>query len=258
MTRASAAAASLWMLLSAVTAAEAHRSGCHRWHSCPSDHGAYVCGDLGHCSGCPDNEYCLASLNYSRTMKDKSHRATRRCYRSGVWTLRGTQTRRLDGHSLYSASHDPIAGPALASQPTLSRFENAVGRRTLIAMGHVLADTVIEHHRRRLKGRATRITIDLDPTDDPTHGQQEFTFFNGHYDTWCYLPVVATVTFNDEAAQFAVAAVLRPGNAPASLGARGLLRRLLGKLRQAFPDAVLRVRLDGGFASAKLFAVLER
>src|SRR2546430_247082 len=38
----------------------AHRSGCHRWHSCPSDHGTYVCGDLGHCSGCPDNQYCLA------------------------------------------------------------------------------------------------------------------------------------------------------------------------------------------------------
>src|SRR5438067_2819914 len=153
---------------------------------------------------------------------------------------------------------DPLAGPALASQPTLSRFENAVGARELIAMGHVLADTVIEHHRRRLKGRATRITIDLDPTDDPTHGQQEFTFFNGHYDTWCYLPVVATVTFNDEAEQFAVAAVLRPGNAPAQRGARGLLRRLLHQLRTAFPDAVLRVRLDGGFASAKLFAVLER
>src|SRR5947199_8838924 len=38
----------------------AHRSGCHRWHSCPSDHGTYVCGDLGHCSGCLDNQYCLA------------------------------------------------------------------------------------------------------------------------------------------------------------------------------------------------------
>jgi DDE family transposase len=152
---------------------------------------------------------------------------------------------------------DPLAGPALASQPTLSRFENAVGRRELIAMGHVLADTVIAHHRRRLKGRAARITIDLDPTDDPTHGQQEFTFFNGHYDTWCYLPVVATVTFNDEAEQFAVAAVLRPGNAPASLGARGLLRRLLGTLRQAFPTTTFRVRLDGGFASPKVFAFLE-
>src|SRR5438128_8419883 len=153
---------------------------------------------------------------------------------------------------------DPIAGPALASQPTLSRFENAVGRRTLIAMGHVLADTVIEHHRRRLKGRATRITIDLDPTDDPTHGQQEFTFFNGHYDTWCYLPVVATVTFNDETEQFAVAAVLRPGNAPATRGARGILRRLLGKLRAAFRTATLRVRLDGGFASPKLVTFLEQ
>src|SRR5260370_2609655 len=111
---------------------------------------------------------------------------------------------------------DPIAGPALASQPTLSRFENAVGRRELIAMGHVLADTVIAHHRRRLKGRAARITIDLDPTDDPTHGQQEFTFFNGHYDTWRYLPVVATVTFNDEAKQFAGAPAFPPANAPAT------------------------------------------
>ena len=116
---------------------------------------------------------------------------------------------------------DPIAGPALASRPTLSRFEDAVTWAPLRDMAHVLTDTVIETHRRRLKGRATRITIDLDPTDDPTHGQQEFTFFNGHYDTACYLPIVATVTFNDEAAQYAVAAVLRPGNAPATRRARG-------------------------------------
>jgi len=152
---------------------------------------------------------------------------------------------------------DPIAGPALASQPTLSRFENAVGARALVAMGHLLADTVIEQHRRRLKGRAARITIDLDPTDDPTHGQQEFTFFNGHYDTWCYLPIVATVTFDDEPAQYAVTAVLRPGNAPAKRGALGLLRRLFTTLRAAFPTAILRVRLDGGFASNPLFAFLE-
>ncbi len=153
---------------------------------------------------------------------------------------------------------DPIAGAALASQPTLSRFENSVSPRELRDMAHVLADTVIEHHRRRLQGRATRITIDLDPTDDPTHGQQEFAFLNGHYDTWCYLPIVATVTFNDETEQFAVAAILRPGNAHATAGARGLLRRLLAKLRTAFPTARLRVRLDGGFGTAKMFAFLDR
>ena len=42
-----------------VTSVDAHRSGCHRWHSCPSDRGTYVCGDLGHCSQCPDNDYCV-------------------------------------------------------------------------------------------------------------------------------------------------------------------------------------------------------
>jgi hypothetical protein len=153
---------------------------------------------------------------------------------------------------------DPLAGRALASQPTLSRFENAVGWEPLRDMAHGLADTVIEIQRRRLRGRATRITIDLDPTDDPTHGQQELSFFNGHYDAACYLPIVATVTFNDEPAQFAVAAVLRPGNASATRGARGLLRRLLDKLRAAFRTAMFRVRLDGGFAHPKLFQFLER
>jgi hypothetical protein len=153
---------------------------------------------------------------------------------------------------------DPLTGLGLASQPTLSRFENAVTARELQAMTHMLADTVIAQQQRRLQGRARRITIDLDPTDDPTHGQQELAFFNGHYDTWCYLPVVATVTFDDEAAQFAVAAILRPGNAPAALGARGILRGLLRKLRVAFPDATFRVRLDGGFASSKMFLFLER
>ena len=36
----------------------AHRSGCHRWHSCPSDSNTYICGDTGHCDSCPDNQYC--------------------------------------------------------------------------------------------------------------------------------------------------------------------------------------------------------
>jgi Transposase DDE domain group 1 len=152
---------------------------------------------------------------------------------------------------------DPLAGPALASQPTLSRFENAVGRQELYLASLALADLVIEQHRARLKGRARRITIDLDPTDDPTHGQQELTFFNGHYDTWCYLPLVTTLTFNAEPIQYLVAAVLRPGNSPATRGALGLLTRLCRRLRAAFPGVRLRVRLDGGFASPEVLDFLE-
>jgi hypothetical protein len=152
---------------------------------------------------------------------------------------------------------DPVRGEALASQPTLSRFENQPRRADLYRLGDALADVVIGHHRRRLRGRARRITIDLDPTDDPTHGQQEFAFYNGHYSNWCYLPVVATLSFDEEPMQYAVGVVLRPGNAPASLGAAGILRRLFAKLRRAFPSARLRVRLDGGFASPKLLDFLD-
>jgi hypothetical protein len=156
-----------------------------------------------------------------------------------------------------AVGRDPVTGTALASQPTLSRFENAVGPWALARMGRTLAATVIAHHRQRLKGRAQRITIDLDPTDDPTHGQQEFTFFNGHYDAWCYLPLVATLTFNDEAEQYLVAIVLRPGNSPAKRGAWGLLRALLRRLRRALPGAALRVRVDGGFAGNDWLDFLE-
>ena len=150
---------------------------------------------------------------------------------------------------------DPIDGDPLASQPTLSRFENQVGAQELYALGRELAASVIERHRRRLHGRARTITIDLDPTDDPTHGAQQLTFFNGHYDSWCYLPLLAFVTFNDEVEQYLCAAILRPGNAPATRGARGTLIRLLDLLRQAFPTARFLVRLDGGFATP---AILDR
>jgi hypothetical protein len=153
---------------------------------------------------------------------------------------------------------DPATGPALASQPTLSRFENVVGPRDLYRLTQSLADVVITHHQHRLGAtQVRRITLDLDPTDDPTHGQQELSFFNGHYGTWCYLPVVGFLTFNDEPAQHLVTAILRPGNAHATRGVIGILRRLFRKLRAAFPQARLRVRLDGGFASPAVFSFLE-
>jgi len=152
---------------------------------------------------------------------------------------------------------DPVDGEDLASQPTLSRFENAPDSKELFRMTEALADRVIERHRKRLHGRARRITIDMDPTDDATHGQQEFAFFNGHYDCYCYLPMVCFLTFNEEADQYLVAAVLRRGNAPGSAGAVGILRRLIARVSDAFPKAKIRVRLDGGFASPEVFDFLD-
>ena len=152
---------------------------------------------------------------------------------------------------------DPIAGEDLASQPTLSRFENAPNRKELLRMTEALAERVIERHRKRRHGRARRITIDLDPTEDPTHGAQQLSFFNRHYDSHCYLPMVCFLSFDGEAEQYLVAAVLRPGNAPGSAGALGILRRLIARVGDAFPKARIRVRLDGGFASPKVLDFLD-
>jgi DDE family transposase len=155
------------------------------------------------------------------------------------------------------AGRDPAGEQSLASQPTLCRFENAVDRADLFRLGEALAERVIERHRFRRGGRARVVTIDMDQTDDPTHGEQQLALFNGYYDSWCYLPLLAFVSFDDEPDQYLVATVLRPGNSPDKRGARSLLSRLLPRLRAAFPKARFRVRLDAGFAAPEILDFLD-
>jgi hypothetical protein len=152
---------------------------------------------------------------------------------------------------------DPITGDPLASQPTLSRFENAPSRGELVEMSEGLFETVLERHARRLRGKLRRITVDLDVTDDPTHGAQQLAFFNGHYGHWCYLPMVAFLTFNGEREQYLCAAVLRAGNAPTQRGTLPLLTRILRRLQERFPGVRILVRLDGGYAEPNLFEFLD-
>ncbi len=151
---------------------------------------------------------------------------------------------------------DAIKGEALASQPTLSRFENGVRRADLLRMAEGLAATVINRHKRRKK-KARLITIDLDPTEDPAHGSQQLSLFNRFYDGNCYLPLAGFLTFDKEPEQYLFCYLLRPGNATAKLGCLGLLKRLLPRLRKAFPEARIRIRLDSGFTGPELYAFFE-
>jgi hypothetical protein len=151
---------------------------------------------------------------------------------------------------------DPVTGVALASQPTLSRFENDVTRGELLAMSEALFETVLDRHARRRR-KLRRITVDLDVTDDPTHGAQQLSCFNGFYDHACYLPLLAFLTFDREREQHLCAAALRPGNAPTRQGALTFLKRIVGRLQERFPKARILVRLDGGFAEPALFEFLD-
>ena len=154
---------------------------------------------------------------------------------------------------------DPVTGDDLASQSTISRFENMATRSDLFHMGEIIGQSVIDYHATRLRRRRVRrVTIDLDPTDAATYGEQQLSFFNGHYGHHCYLPLLGFLSFNDEPDHYAYAAVLRSGRASARQGAIGLLRKTIRRIRDVFPKAKIRVRLDGGFAGAQMFEFLEQ
>ena len=154
------------------------------------------------------------------------------------------------------AGRDPLSGSALALQPTLSRFENAVSSGELLRMSEALVASVIKRHRRR-KRKVRRITIDLDPTEDATHGGQQLSFFNRLYDIWCYLPLAGFLSFDNEPHQYLFCCMLRSGSAVAKTGCLSMLKRLLPRLHKAFPKAKIRIRLDAGFTGPELYEFFE-
>jgi len=132
-------------------------------------------------------------------------------------------------------SRDPLAGEPLASQPTLSRFESSVSKRELLAMAYALMDSVIARQRRRLGANVKRITIDLDPSEDETHGEQQGSLFNGFYGSHCYLPMLGFLQFGREAEQYLFASMLRPGNANARVGALAIPSAYYPAYARPFP-----------------------
>ena len=170
----------------------------------------------------------------------------------------GNDAARIGDDPLFklACGRSPNSTSGLASQPTISRFERAHDGRAIVAMGRALERTVIKRLGRRHR-RARQITIDLDGSEDPTHGQQPFSFFNGYYDSWCYLPLFGFLSIDDLPEQHLFFARLRPGTGPEIRCVRTLLRRVVPMLRKLFRRAEIVVRLDAGFAASELFDLFD-
>lgn len=138
----------------------------------------------------------------------------------------------------------------LASQPTLSRFENAIPIQSLQRLREVFIDQFIAS----FDTPPRHLTFDLDAVDDPAHGHQQLTFWHGYYDQNQYLPLLITCADND---QFVLRA-LRPGNVHAALGADDDLTYLVHRLRQVWPDVVITVRGDCGFGVPRMYETGEQ
>jgi hypothetical protein len=143
-----------------------------------------------------------------------------------------------------------INGPDLASQPTLSRFENAIDVRSFFRLQDVLVDEFIASFDRP----PSQLTLDMDPFDDPTHGQQQLTFFHGHYDQYQYLPRVVTCADND----LVVMVCLLYGSAHAALGAQDDLTYLVTRLREAWPGVKIHFRGDCGLGVPHVYEACEK
>jgi hypothetical protein len=135
----------------------------------------------------------------------------------------------------------------LASQPTLSRFENAIGPKSFFALQDVFLDQFIASFDKPPKF----LTLDIDPFDDPTHGQQQLTFFHGYYEQYQYLPRVITCAEND----LVLTVCLLHGTAHATLGAQDDLAYVIGRLREAWPDVRIHLRGDSGFGTPTMYSV---
>lgn len=138
---------------------------------------------------------------------------------------------------------------AMSSQPTLSRFENAVTGRELNRLWREYESSYIDE----LAPATELVVLDIDSTDDPTHGDQQLSFFHGFYDHHMFHPLLV---FDALSGQL-ITALLRPGRAHAAKGAISILTRLIRAIRRRCPRAAILVRGDSAFAMPKLLERLE-
>ena len=148
---------------------------------------------------------------------------------------------------------DPLAGKSTLNRLELSRADGLPTRYHKIvhdgaAIENLFVDLFLDAHARAPRA----ITLDLDATDDPVHGEQEGRFFHGFYDCYCYLPLYVFC------GRHLLAAKLRPANIDASAGSAEEIARIVALIRARWPHVKIVLRADSGFAREALMAWCEQ
>jgi hypothetical protein len=166
-----------------------------------------------------------------------------------------------DGNDSNNLRHDPMfklgldrlpfdAVAALASGATISRFEHAASRQDIYRVSKALVEQFIAGFASAPKS----LILDLDHSEDSVYGQQPLAFYNHHYGSTCYLPLMI---FDGQSGAL-VAAVLRPGKRPFGDENAMIMRRVLKLIRHHFPHTHILVRGDGHFSGPELMDLIDR
>jgi len=156
----------------------------------------------------------------------------------------------------HDATMQTVAGNGrrvLGSQPTISRLENDARWESIRLFEHQGTEWFCRYAAKRKKGDAQEIILDIDSTSDPTHGQQQLTFYNAHYDTYMYHPLLVF----EGTTGLLLASCLRPGDVGGIRQLLPLVRPLVRRLRTRFPHRTIAIRADGDFAKAPLLEYAE-
>jgi len=158
-----------------------------------------------------------------------------------------------DANDVEKLKYDPvfknILSGNLASQPTISRFENSVDKHVIFR----ILNTWVDNYVKSLKGR-DEIIIDIDATDDPTHGHQQLSLFNGYYGQFMYNELL----FHDGQTGQIILPVLRPGNSHSNKWYVAILKRIIAKIKSVYPNIKIIIRADGGFSNAAFYELAEK
>ena len=143
----------------------------------------------------------------------------------------------------------PGSGAGLASQPTMSRWENAPTTRELARMMGALVGLYCASYAEV----PAAVTLDIDDTCDVVHGYQQLSFWNGHHGERCFLPIHVY----DTATGRPVAMLLRTGKTPSGAEAAGHIRRLVRHIRRHWPETHITIRGDGHYGRPEVMAFCE-
>lgn len=156
---------------------------------------------------------------------------------------------RSDPSLKLAAGRLPLSGKDLASQPTISRFENSIRRSDLLRIGYAMVDHFAASYRKP----PSLIVLDFDDTDDETHGMQQLSLFNPYYDSHCYLPLHVYEGISGKL----IASILRPGKRLTGQQTVAILKRIVKRIRSSWPDTIILFRGDSHFCSHQILQWCE-
>jgi hypothetical protein len=153
-------------------------------------------------------------------------------------------TRRHDPAFKAACGRLPLCDNPLASQPGMSRFENAPRRTELYRTAQALLDTFVASYQQAPRS----LLLDIDDTADEVYGAQQQALFNGYYDCDCYLPLHI---YEGQSGKL-ITSILRPGRRPRGEEIVSILKRVVGAIRRAWPEAMILLRGDGHFSAPEV------